>query len=148
MDDENEILGGLSSLNFEVNCSNWLGKLLKDRLIKEAHIFYSPFTEEKPEYFEPINSIYNVKYHDFDAFNKSIKVSSIHICRSGAWTPPWLDNKFIQSINASGIPYYKMPGKKMGYGEYQFFRSDQLFDGMRSDFGGGMRSSFNLPGSL
>lgn len=52
---------GLSSLNFEVNCSNWLGKLLKDGQIKEANIFYSPYTKEKPEYFKQINSIYNIK---------------------------------------------------------------------------------------
>jgi len=97
--------GGLSSLNFEVNCSNWLGMLLKDKQIKEAHIFYSPYTMEKPEYFKQINSIYNIKYCNFNDLNKSFKVSAIHICRSGAWTPPWLDEKFTQFINAMGITY-------------------------------------------
>lgn len=97
--------GGLSSLNFEVNCSNWLGKLLKDKLIKEAKIIYSPYTSEKPEHFKPINSIYNIGYCDFDDLDKSIKVSAIHICRSGAWTPPWLDKKFIQFVEALGVPY-------------------------------------------
>jgi len=97
--------GGLSSLNFEVNCSNWLGKLLKDKQIKEANIFYSPYTAEKPENFEPMNSIYNIKYCNFKDFHKCILVSVIHICRSGAWTPPWLDNKFTQFIDALEIPY-------------------------------------------
>ncbi|HHW32467.1 MAG TPA: arginase [Clostridiaceae bacterium] len=97
--------GGLSSLNSEVNCSNWLGKLLKDKQIKEANIFYSPYTAEEPEYFKPINNIYNIRYNDFNVLDKSIVVSVIHICRSGAWTPPWLDNKFIQFINALGFPY-------------------------------------------
>lgn len=97
--------GGLSSLNFEVNCSNWLGKLLKDKQIKEANIFYSPYTAEKPEYFKPMNSIYNIRYCGFNDLGKCIVVSAIHICRSGAWTPPWLDNKFTQFIGTLGIPY-------------------------------------------
>ncbi|HHY81278.1 MAG TPA: arginase [Clostridiales bacterium] len=97
--------GGLPSLNFEVNCSNWLGKLLKDKQIKEANIFYSPYTIEKPEYFKQINSIYNIRYCSFSHLNKSFKVSAVHICRSGAWTPPWLDDKFTQFIDAMGIEY-------------------------------------------
>lgn len=97
--------GGLSSLNFEVNCSNWLGKLLKDKQIKAAYIFYSPYTAEKPEYFRQINSIYHVKYCNLNDLNISFLVSAIHICRSGAWTPPWLDDKFVQFIDAMGITY-------------------------------------------
>ena len=38
--------GGLSSLDFEVNCSNRL-QILKEKQIKEANIFYSPYTTEK-----------------------------------------------------------------------------------------------------
>ncbi len=97
--------GGLSSLNFEVNCANWLGHLLKAKIVKRAHIIYSPFTIEKPEYFKHLNSIYNIKYQKLNDLGKGIKVSAIHICRSGAWTPPWLDNRFYQFIGASGISY-------------------------------------------
>ncbi len=97
--------GGLSSLNFEVNCSNWLGKLFKDNQINEAYIFYSPYTMEKPEYFKQINSIYNIGYCKFDDLDENFMVSAIHICRSGAWTPPWLDDKFARFIDAMGIPY-------------------------------------------
>ena len=99
--------GGLSSLNFEVNCSNWLGKLLKDKKTEEAYIFYSPYTMEKPDYFKPMNNIYKIKsYCNFnDLDGKCIKVSAIHICRSGAWTPPWLDKKFYKFVDALGLPY-------------------------------------------
>jgi len=97
--------GGLPSLDFEVNCSNWLGKLLKDKLIKEADIIYSPFTAEKPEYFKPINNVYNIRYYGLNNLNNSMTVSAIHICRSGAWTPPWLDNKFNKFIQDLGVPY-------------------------------------------
>lgn len=154
--------GGLSSLNYDVNCSNWLGKLLKDKQIKEANIIYSPYTAEKPEHFKLMNRIYNIRYYDFNDLNvindpndhydfndcndfnypydlndmdlgdlsdpsgpsdlnapdnlahldnsdkyidKYIEISVIHICRSGAWAPPWLDNNFIKFIDALGLPY-------------------------------------------
>lgn len=97
--------GGLSSLQFEVNCSNWLGKLLKDGHIKKANIIYSPYTIEKPEHFKQINSIYDVRYCSFNTIDKDITVTAIHICRSGAWTPPWMDKQFNQFINALKIPY-------------------------------------------
>lgn len=96
--------GGLASLNFEVNCANWLGKLLKDRWIGTANIIYSPYTTEKPEYFKPINNTFNVRYPDFNELDTGIKVSAIHICRSGAWTPPWLDGRFTQFVKSLGIP--------------------------------------------
>jgi len=97
--------GGLSALNFEVNCANWLGQLLKNKKVKKAYIIYSPFTIEEPEYFKHLNSIYNIIYKKFENLGKGMRVSAIHICRSGAWTPPWLDNRFYQFIDASGIPY-------------------------------------------
>lgn len=98
--------GGLSSLNFEVNCSNWLGKLLKEKIIEEAWIIYSPYTSEKPDYFKAINSLYQVRYGSFaDMAGKAIGVSAIHLCRSGAWVPPWLDEKFNRFIAALGLPY-------------------------------------------
>lgn len=118
--------GGLSSLNFEVNCSNWLGKLLKDRQIVKANIIYSRFTAEKPEHFKSINSTYNVGYYSFDALDKGIRTSAIHICRSGAWTPPWLDERFVQFIDALKIPYKIMncPERKWDPANISF--SDQI----------------------
>ena len=99
--------GGLSSLDFEVNCSNWLGKLLKEKHIEEAYIVYSPYTTEKPEFFKAMNGMYHIRYCDFqDLVGKCIRVMAIHICRSGAWTPPWLDEKFYQFVHGLGLPYH------------------------------------------
>lgn len=97
--------GGLASLNFEVNCANWLGKLLKDKEIAEAYIIYSPFTFERPKDFKPMNDAFNIWYTDFGGLNAGIEISAVHICRSGTWTPPWFDERFRQFVNAAGIPY-------------------------------------------
>lgn len=97
--------GGLSSLDFEVNCANWLGKLLKDGQISEANIIYSPYTTEKPEYFKQINNAFNIRYLDLSELDINIEVCTVHICRSGAWVPPWFDERFIQFINALAIPF-------------------------------------------
>ena len=162
--------GGFSSLNFEVNCSNWLGKLMKEEKIKEANIFYSPYTAEKPEHFKTMNSIYNIRYYDFNDLGKSINdlnkginrlnrsaddldkcisdsdkdnirsldksingldryyiaVSAIHICRSGAWTPPWFDNKFFQFINSLGIPYKMVNCPERKWDTNNISLSDQI----------------------
>lgn len=97
--------GGLSSLDFEVNCANWLGKLLKDRQVNEANIIYSPHTAEKPEYFRQINKTFNIRYLSLNELDIDTEVYAVHICRSGAWVPPWLDEKFNQFINALGISF-------------------------------------------
>ena len=34
-----------------------------------------------------------------------IEVAAIHICRSGAWTPPWLDAKFYNFVQGLNMPY-------------------------------------------
>lgn len=98
--------GGLSSLEFEVNCANWLGHLLKDHQINQAHILYSPYTKEKPEWFNQINHQFNVEYlSSWKQLKNKSKISVIHICRSGAWTPPWFDDKFFQFIRKLKMPY-------------------------------------------
>lgn len=97
--------GGLSSLDFEVNCANWLGKLLKDKKIRQANIIYSPYTVEKRECFKEINNTFNIRYLSLSQLSTSIAVYAVHICRSGAWTPPWYDEKFMEFVKALGIPY-------------------------------------------
>lgn len=94
--------GGMASLNFEVNCANWLGKLLKEKIIDSAVIVYSPYTLENPEYFKAMNMRYNIRYTDINSLQGVINVPVIHICRSGAWVPPWFDesfSKFVQELN-------------------------------------------------
>ncbi|QBK27005.1 arginase [Ureibacillus thermophilus] len=106
--------GGLDSLKFEVNCANWLGKLLQNGIIKKAYIIYSPFTKEKPEFFKEMNKAFSIDYIKWDDLYKGIKTSVVHICRSGAWSPPWFDGKFAEFVRALGLPYkvYQCPNRR------------------------------------
>ncbi|NLT95403.1 MAG: arginase [Clostridia bacterium] len=118
--------GGPQSLDFEVNCANWLGKLLQNKFIKEAYIIYSPFTSEKPENFVFMNNNYNIRYLGLEDLKTGTEISVVHICRSGAWTPPWLDQKFFKFVNGLGFPYklIKCPPRKWDTKHITF--SDQL----------------------
>ena len=95
--------GGLISLDFEVNCANWLGRLLKDKIIKRANIILSPYSGESRDEFEEINKEFNISYQGINDISEDSIIKTIHICRSGAWTPPWLDNKFFDFINNTGM---------------------------------------------
>lgn len=97
--------GGLKSLDFEINCANWLGMLLKENLIDEANIIYSKFSYEYANEFAQMNKIYRINYPKINNLQDAIQVDAIHICRSGCWTPPWLDYKFKELINTFNKPY-------------------------------------------
>ncbi|MGI6706308.1 MAG: arginase [Clostridia bacterium] len=114
------------SLDFEVNCANWLGKLFKERHIDKAHIIYSPFTDEKPEYFRWINRCYQVFYPASQELDQGIKVSVIHVSRSGAWTPPWFDKNFTDFVNGLGIPYKTIACRPRKWNTENISFSDQI----------------------
>lgn len=118
--------GGLDSLEFEVNCANWLGKLFSDDIVKKANIIYSPYTFEEAEDFTEINKTFNVNYIDMEEINKNVNVSAVHICRSGAWTPPWLDKHFYKFINQSKIPYKEIEKMKRGWNLKDLNLSDAI----------------------
>ncbi|HBC96479.1 MAG TPA: arginase [Clostridium sp.] len=96
--------GGMKSLDFEVNCANWLGKLLKNRTVKKAVVVYSPYTYENKEDFKEINDKFDVSYPKMGDLKGRTPVDYVHICRSGSWTPPWLDYKFYEFISALNRP--------------------------------------------
>ncbi len=97
--------GGLKSLQFEVNCANWLGKLLWESIIERAYIILSPYSFERKEEFSEINKHFNIEYITMDEIHDLPEISFIHIARSGAWTPPWLDYQLFRLIDSLNKPY-------------------------------------------
>lgn len=118
--------GGLKSLNFELNCANWLGKLLKNKVARNAAIVYSPYTYETKDEFHEINKVFNIKYLDINHLPK-IKIDAIHICRSGSWTPPWLDNKFYKFINSFNILYKIIDCKERKWCPQKLTLADRIY---------------------
>lgn len=118
--------GGISSLKFEVNCANWLGKLLSNGIISRAHIIYSPYTPEKPENFSKINDMFNIRYDRLNDLGNNMCVKVIHICRSGAWTPPWLDSKFASFIKRVNIPFKIVECPKRGWNPEKLNLASQI----------------------
>lgn len=82
-----------------VNCGNW------------ARFWLMCDSRRRLTWVRSAHSIYDLKgYDDFgdrvqmltwgeDALPEIDFLGSIHICRSGCWTPPWLDQNFIDFVN-------------------------------------------------
>ena len=89
-----------------IDCSNWLGLDLYNKIIKKGNLIYGPHTLENKNNFNDITSKFKNKFNylnkDFETKDK-IPLSVIHICRSGCWCPPWLDSDFEKFINKSNI---------------------------------------------
>jgi len=119
---------GINSVNFGLNCANWLGKLLNEEKIKKAHIIYSPYTFEKPDNFRDFNNLFSIQYYrNINVLPQGIYIVAIHICRSGAWTPPWLDNKFEEFIKNLNLPYKVIKLYKRDWNVKKLSFSDLIF---------------------
>ncbi|WP_125152377.1 arginase [Clostridium rectalis] len=118
--------GGITSLQFEVNCANWLGKLFSDKLIGNANIIYAMHTFENPEDFKEINHLFQIKYRKFNEIRGNIPVDAIHVCRSGAWTPPWLDKDFYKFVNELKLPYISLESMDREWNLDKMTLSDEI----------------------
>ena len=79
-----------------LDCGNWLGyQALKGA---DVTVVWSPNTNEDHNHFEKILEwIPNAKIlHQASLDTEPRPIDHIHLCRSGAWTPPWLDKKFFR----------------------------------------------------
>lgn len=98
--------GGIASLKYYTHCANWLGQLLVKGRIDEAEIIYSPYTAESPRDFREFLENYRIRFERLSELPGQAEdewVAGIHICRSGAWTPPWYDPELTRFINASPV---------------------------------------------
>ena len=118
--------GGMKSLDFELNCANWLGKLLKDSIVKSASIVFSPYTYEKKSEFQEINNSFSIYYPKMENLKKR-NISVIHICRSGSWTPPWLDGQFYKFVNDLHMAYKTMKCPKRNWNPEDLTLSDKIY---------------------
>jgi hypothetical protein len=81
---------------------------------------------EKPEDFRQINKIFKIKYRTWDSIPAHVEVKAIHICRSGAWTPPWYDQNFINFVDKVGLPFKNMGCKPRKWDTKKLSLSEQI----------------------
>lgn len=97
-----ECLGGRGY----IHCANWLGQLLRYRELEEAQVVLSPYSAEKPGDFTEYHRVSFCRPDDL-RMEEGETVAGIHICRSGAWTPPWYDAQLTRFIEFPGIKRVK-----------------------------------------
>lgn len=88
--------------NGNIGCANWLRFFLEENPESMAYMILS---EESNEHFNIKEYTENVNITKLDNFIRTgdtIWVDNIHICRSGAWTPPWLDGEFNRFLTKFG----------------------------------------------
>jgi hypothetical protein len=115
---------GASRVGAYTHCANWLGRLVDTAQITEAEIVYSPYTHEKAAFFSDFLkkgiAIHFTRLEQLEDQPQDEVVSGIHICRSGAWTPPWYDQELLRLINASGMQ------RRRGFVKPRVWRPTQL----------------------
>lgn len=81
------------------DCGNWL-KASHNIGVKRVHVRYPRWKTKAVEMDHPPEGL-DAKI--FDPSERLPRFDRVHICRSGAWTPPWLDRQFLQFVKASGL---------------------------------------------
>jgi hypothetical protein len=98
---------GYPNVGAYTHCANWLGRLVNTAQVEEAEIVYSPYTHEKAADFRDFLksglTIHFTRLDKLGAQPQNEVVAGVHVCRSGAWTPPWYDQEFDRLINVSGL---------------------------------------------
>lgn len=88
-----------------IHCANWLAGLLQWKTLEKAQVVLSPYSAEKPaDYGNGKLSFCNM--NDL-VMGEDEAVAGIHICRSGAWMPPWYDAQLTRLIELSDIKNIK-----------------------------------------
>lgn len=113
-------LGGIELWNFDAHhdsgygqdkleCGNWVLSLVKKDTLREYTLVYPDWRKAEPEGgFNPNKfqrcHVRTMYASDFKKVaNNDIRL--LFVCRSGAWTPPWEDGRWLSLLEAIGDQY-------------------------------------------
>ena len=91
----------LEEKQISVSCGNWVFWLLSNCPLLEIHFLqadwakpYFPFTDQLEQYPSLEERFHLITSAELTKFS----FDHVHVCRSGCWTPPWLDKDFKSFI--------------------------------------------------
>ena len=105
----------------QVDCSNWGRRWLARSRTKHLH-WVIPDWVDATVYggWNFVQRDKRVTLHKLSdvlkggVLNLPAQVDRVHVCRSGCWTPPWLDQAFIDWLKAAGRDCWAFPVKERG----------------------------------
>ena len=71
-------------------------------------------------------AIYNINYLSLEEVKCQELCKIIHICRSGCWSAPWLDNKFKAFVFESGFEFENIDIKERHWNPESISLADQI----------------------
>ena len=103
--------------NKELNCDNWLQHLITDGNVDEVDMIYPKWRNNdncRENYDERRKAIlkqldrkvkFKMGYGLAENIPGSIKFDKVFICRSGSWSPPWLDRDWSRLVSAMMVVF-------------------------------------------
>jgi len=88
-----------------IACHNWLRKYLSRQSDTLAYFVQTDWGKEIFKRPEPNDPIYTDLWDRVEErWPEEADITCIHICRSGCWTPPWLDEQFLTFVHDPALP--------------------------------------------
>lgn len=96
-----------------IDCGNWLSVWLRHKKNRRAIWVMSPHTVEQFLPAGPKHRSLTKRVVLLDSIDQldpnQMPNPTVHVCRSGCWTPPWLDERFIRFVKGSGLMPIQLP---------------------------------------
>ena len=84
-------------------CDNWLRQYLQLNPNTTAYWVQAEWAKETFQRKRPGDKDYTDLWKRVrDGWPKAANITTVHVCRSGCWTPPWLDDRFIDFVEDPG----------------------------------------------
>ena len=83
----------------EATCGNWAARSLKSKKVSKLHLYYPEWRRTCPE---PSHETHPTSVN-YGLPPQPTLYDVVHMCRSGAWTPPWFDSKLRKLIKESKL---------------------------------------------
>lgn len=100
---------GVEKAQRKVYCHNWLRVWLSKSKKRSATWLVPAWSEGQFSLPDDMKGRVDV-IHSIEKWGDK-PIDRVHVCRSGCWTPPWLDRKFIEFVEErGGIPIKQQDG--------------------------------------